>query len=330
MKKSLFLSVLLVFIAALAAQTPAQQPRAKAQIPQAQQRPISPFSLEAARQLFDLYAWDKAEEHFLKLESSASPADRQQALDGIKNSRKHIIEEKRSGSFAAARLLEALERWKDAEQAYVEIAKTDPEGAMLAAAEAERLKPKINNARWPEALDDLVLKLGHILLIPSIVYAVFRFWRAARRSRTSIKFQPFRASTDDAAKQLAFWLESTLANLRSPAPAFPTWPGLKSTLPLMRLPEIGDELELEDLEVGGVKVPLKQLIQSIAVPRARVSGHWYVGSATGSAYVSVEKRKWLGLRHASSAEQAVTSVGGPAQDADLRRFAYAVFIEASR
>jgi len=329
MKRSLFLSVLLVFIAALVAQTPAQPTRPKA-APQAQPQPVPPFSLEAGRQLSALHAWDKAEEQLLKLDSSASAADRQQALDGIKNSRKRIIEERRAGAFAAARLLGSLERWKDAEQVYVDIAKSDPEEASHAAAEAERLQPKLTNARWPEALDDLALKFGHLLLIPSIVYAIVRFLGTARRSRASIKFQPFRASTDDAAKQIAFWLESTLANLRSPAPAFPTWPGLKSTLPLMRLPEIGDELELEDLEVGGVKVPLKQLIQSIAVPRARVSGHWYVGSATGSAYVSVEKRRWFRLRHATSAEQPVASVGGPAQDADLRRFAYAVFIEASR
>jgi len=331
MKRVLIVIGPLALVPAFMAQQPPRKAQKSAQISSNEGQPLTAFPVAAGKQLFDLHAWDKAEEQYLKLDSSnASPADRRQALDGIKAARQRILEEKRAGAFAAARVFETLERWKDAEQAYADIAKTDPERAPQAAASAERLRPRLTNARWPEAIDDWVLKLGRILLLPSILYAFFRFCRAVQRSRASIKFQPFRASTDDAAKQMAFWLESTLANLRSPAPGFPTWPGLANTLPLMRLPEIGEELELENLEIGGVKVPFKQLMQSIAVPRARVSGHWYVGSAMGSAYVAVEKREWLTLRHSSSAEQSVTSVAGPAQDADLRRFAYAVFIEASR
>ena len=169
-----------------------------------------------------------------------------------------------------------------------------------------------------------------MLLILGILFGCYRFVRIVRRVRARIRFQLFRASTDDAAKQMAFWLESTLADLRSPFRTLPTWPGLANTLPLMQLPDVQEDFELEDLEIGGVKVPLQQLFQSFAVPRARVSGHWYVGSVAGQAYVVVEKRRRFELEYSSSAQQPIGSGAGPAQDADLQRFAYAVFIEASR
>lgn len=314
------LALAAIFVTSIAA-APAQQ---------TQPPPRPSFALAAADQLSALGAWDKAEEQYLKLESTASASERAQALAGIKNARQHILDDKRAGAFAAARAFERLKRWKDAEQAYIDIVKSDPGAARDAAAAADRIKARITNDRWPEVVDDWSLKLGRILLIFSVVLAIFLFSRAIRKARTSIRFQPFKASSEDAAKQMAFWLESSLADLQSPAPTYPAWPGLVNTLALMRLPGIGEDLELEDVEIGGFKVPFKQLLQIVAVPRARVSGNWYVGAVTGSAYVAVEKRKGFGFELSSSVRRPVNSTAGPLQDDDLQRFAYAVFIEAAR
>jgi hypothetical protein len=315
--------------AATAQNTPSTRAQQKGHRVRTQVLP-SEFPLDAARQLADLDAWEKAEEQYLKVDSKASAADRQRALEGIRTARQQIIREKREGAIAAARVLESLERWKEAEQAWADIAKNDPSRASEAAANAARIAPRITNFRWPEVIDDWLLRIGHILLIPAILFGCYRFARMVRRVRKRIKFQPFRANTDDAAKQMAFWLESTLADLRSPFSTLPTWPGLANTLPLMQLPGLQDDFELEDLEIGGVKAPLQQLFRSIAVPRARVSGHWYVGSVGGQAYVVVEKRRRFELEYSSSTQHPIVSAAGPAQDADLQRFAYAVFIEASR
>src|SRR5262245_56311520 len=207
--------------------------------------------------------------------------------------------------------------------------KADPSALKVASESLERLKARPVNHRWTEWLDKWLLNAGRILLIASVLLGLLLFARAVLRKRKMIQFLPFRASTDDAAKQMAFWLERVLADLRSPAPTLPLAPGLTSSLPFMALPGLADPFPELDFEVGGAKIPFQALAELFAKPRARVTGTWYAG-ATGAALATIERRWRLEYVPFSHKLRPIHHAAGVMQDHDLELFAYAVYIEASK
>lgn len=89
-----------------------------------------------------------------------------------------------------------------------------------------------------------------------------------------------------------------------------------------------ETIEPPDLELGGVKLPLEQIMQLVAVPRVRDSGGWFVSAVTGNVYAEVKRRKWMAFRQHSMVCRTITPAPGDVQDRDLRVFAYDVLINA--
>lgn len=294
-------------------------------------QPAAPsFALAVAQRLEQLKAWDKAEDEYLKVDSGAPAADRQAALAGLARVHQQAQAEKRATALAAAEDLERSKHWSEAEQVYIGLIKSDHSAQKIAAERLERIEPRWYNLRWPEWFHQISLNVGRVLLALSIVGGVALLGRSIRDKRKTIEFQTFRASTDTAAEQIAFWLERVLSDLRSPVPSFPLTPTLTSSLPFIALPGFAEQMPDVDLEVGGTKIPFKAVYEFFARPRVRVSGNWYVG-ASGSALATLEKRRGFDQYVPfSSATRPISDTAGAAQDNDLQLFAYAVFIEAAK
>jgi hypothetical protein len=327
MRLSLLLLTALLFY--LGGPMQARQTR-KEREPAAAKTSPPPFSLSAAQRFEELKAWDKAEEQYLKTDNDASGADRQKALDGVARVHERARAEKRETALSAAKALAKAEHWKEAEQVYADLVKSDASAQKAAAEGLEGIRPQLSNRRWPEWFDEVALDFGRVLLGVSVILAVLLITRAVWKTRKMIQVLPFRASSDDAAKQIAFWLERVLADLRSPAPTLPLAPALTSSLPFMALPGLSEQLPDFDLEVGGTKIPFQAIYEVLAKPKARVSGTWYAG-ASGAALATIEKRRAL-VEYVSFSFVArpIGGTPGAAQDNDLQLFAYAVFIEAAK
>lgn len=298
-----------------------------------QSRPQQPvelsFALAAGQQYEQLGEWEKAEEQFLKAANDPTPGARQTALTAIVRVRRSLRDQRRHSALAAARLLEDQERWKEAEQTYLDLLKSDPGATMEVGDALSRLRPRLNGKRWAEAFDETAANTGRVLLVLSVVLVLSVAGYAISKARRCIQFLPFRGSSDTGAKQIAFWLGRVRAELRAPAaPSFLS-PSLVSGLPFIRMPDLPEQLsESPELEVGGIKLPLKQLTQIVGVPRVRVSGGWMVGSITGDAYAEIERRRGAEFEPHSVITRAIASSPGDVQDRDLRLFAYDVLIKA--
>jgi hypothetical protein len=296
--------------------------------------PPQAFVLQAAQRFEQLKAWDKAADEYLKIDSSASPADRQAALEGLARVHQLAKTEKRDHALSVAGDLVKTEHWKEAEQVYIELMKSDASAQPIAAERLERISPHWNNRRWPEWIDEVALEIGRALLVLSIIIGLVVLWRATQSVRKTIQFLPISAPGDDAVRQLTFWLESVFNDLRSPAPVLPLAPTLSSSLPFIALPGLAESVPDLDLEVGGEKVPLKAIYDILAKPKARVNTSWYTGAmhtgGLGSAAATVEKRRWFEYAHFSSTRRNIDTTAGAKQDHDLQLFAYAVLIEAAK
>lgn len=290
------------------------------------------FAMAAAQRYEDLSEWEKAEEQYLKAGNDPTPGAQQASLAAIVRVRQRLKQQKRDDALGAAKLLEDQQRWKEAEQSYLDLLKSDLGAERQVAAGLARLQPRLWGKRWPEAFDVFAADLGRLLLVISILLALLLLVIAARtifKVRRSVLFLPFQASSESSAKQVAFWLDRTRAELRSPAPPLLLSPSLISGLPFICMPDLPEQFpEPAVLEVGGVKLPLKQLTQIVGVPRVRVSGGWMVGSTTGDAYAEVERRRWAEFESHAVVTRTIVSSPGGAQDRDLRLFAYDVLIKA--
>lgn len=302
------------------------QPAKPAPIVPAAQRPS--FALSAAQRYDKLGEWDKAEEQYLKAGEGLDPTLQREILDALARVRTASREKKRHDALLAAKSLKDQERWKDAEQAYIDLLRSDP-GAREEVAEAlVKLRPRLFGKRWTEAFLEIAGTAGRALLVLTIVLVVGVAIRETKKTRRSIQFLPFRASSDNGAKQMAIWIDRVRAQLRSrPLPA-PLPPGLISGLPFVRMPDLPEQInEPAEFEVGGVKFQFKQLTQLVSVPRVRVSCGWTVGSVTGSACAEVECQSGLDLAPHSIVARSVQSSPGSDQDKDMRLFAFDVFIK---
>jgi len=287
------------------------------------------FALAAGQHYEKLGELEKAEEQYLKAGNDLAPGAQLASLDAITRVRQKLGEQKRHAALATAKLLEDQERWEEAERSYLDLLKSDSGAEEMVAAALTRLRPRLDGKRWPEAFDELALKTGRVLLVISIPLVFFIAVRAIFKARRSIQFLPFRGSSESGVKQVTFWLDRVRAELRSPASPFRLSSSLTSGLPFIRMPDLSEQFnEPAELEVGGVKVPLKQLIQIVGVPRVRVSGGWMVGSATGDAYAEVECRHGTEFESHSVVTRTIASSPGDAQDRGLRLFAYDVLIKA--
>jgi tetratricopeptide (TPR) repeat protein len=303
----------------------------------------SAFAFDAAKKYEGLGEWEKAEEQYLKAGASATPDLRQSSLAGAIRVRENLRWQKRHTALISAKLLEDQERWKDAEQAYLNLLKSDPQTEREVTVALDRIRPHIPGPRWSEAFDEYVAIIGRLLVVLAVLAIVLALWvscLAVRKTRRSILLVPFSGATDESTKQIAFWMQRVRAELRSAAlPLFSASGGSLQNLPPSvesGFPFTGEvELQLEtpeppELEIGGIKLPLKQIMQFVSVPRVRVSGCWFIGQVTGNAYAEVERRAWTKFVQHSIVRRAVVSSPGADQDKDLRIFAYDVLMRASR
>jgi hypothetical protein len=303
----------------------------------------SAFAFDAAKKYEGLGEWEKAEEQYLKAGAGATPDLRQRSLDGAIRVRGHLREQKKHAALASAKLLQDQERWKDAEQAYLDILKSDPQTEREVTAALDRIRPHIPGPRWSEAFDEYAASIGRVLIVPAFFAVLLALWFSALavgKMRRSILLVPFSGGTDESTKQIAFWIQRVRGELRSAA--LPLFSGSEGSPQSMSpsvesgFPFTGEiELQLEtleppELEIGGIKLPLKQIMQFVAVPRVRVSGCWLIGQVTGNAYAEVERRSWTKFEQHSIVRRAIVSAPGVAQDKDLRIFVYDVLMRASR
>ena len=146
------------------------QPAKPAPIVPAAQWPS--FALSAAQRYDKLGEWDKAEEQYLKAGEGLDPTLQREILDALARVRTASREKKRHDALLAAKSLKDQERWKDAEQAYIDLLRSDP-GAREEVAEAlVKLRPRLFGKRWTEAFDEIAGTAGRALLVLTIVLVV--------------------------------------------------------------------------------------------------------------------------------------------------------------
>lgn len=128
-----------------------------------------------------------------------------------------LKQQKGQAALTSAKLLEVQERWKDAEQSYLDLLKSDPGAEREVASALEKIRPKLRGPRRTEAFDELAAKISRRLLILSIFVVLTITVLAIVKTRRSIQFVPFTASTDENAKQIVFWLQRSRLELKSAA-----------------------------------------------------------------------------------------------------------------
>src|SRR5262249_14708697 len=134
--------------------------------PPSAERP--PFAMLAGQQYENLGEWQKAEEQYLKAGQGAATAQAQ-ALAGIARMRQQFKAERRDGALGVAKELARQKLWKQAEEQYMDLLKSDPEARDKAAAGLQSLQPKLFGERWPEAFDELAGKAGRLFLVASLL-----------------------------------------------------------------------------------------------------------------------------------------------------------------
>lgn len=149
-------------------------------------------------------------------------------------------------------------------------------------------------------------------------------------TRRSIKVFPFLAQSDEASKEIVFWLAHARASLRSATPTPGAVLMVSYSLPYVDLPGLPSDVpEIEDPSLGETKLPLKDLLTALGRPRVRISGGWTTGAAGGSAYAEIERRRrWHGCAVHSIVSHPLGH--GAAQASDLEHFSCDVLIRAAK
>lgn len=275
--------------------------------------------------------WQKAEEHYLRVESCDTAA-RQEALEGLARIPRPSPSPHPKGSLALGKQYEELGRWEEAERRFAEAAQGDDQASSEEAVEGvRRMREKVESERsrldWLTAqFDWWAAAFGRLAALFLVVVAV-----VAIRSRWK-SISVLISTTEEApAQQIAYWFRHARAMLRAESkssqldllhpPAL-----VKSALPFIALPGLDEgDLELDDIEVGGVTVALSKLL-NVLKPRVQISTDWSSSSQGAHAYAEIASRDWFVLVPRRVVSHSVTAPGQA--DECLELMIYDALIEA--
>jgi hypothetical protein len=271
----------------------------------------------------------KAEEQFVMASRSQDPKLVDSAVEGLRRVRAKMRQEADETALATAKEYEHLGRWELAQSEYAAAIKATS-GAVRQSA-VDGLRKVDRELSWNRAAtvtDAWVLWVGKGVAVVLVVLWLPTVWSWVIASRGSIKVFPFIAPSDEAGKEILFWLAYARSKLRGrPEPP----PGAvlmvaASSLPYIDLPNLPSEVtDIANLDLGTGKVGLKDALQVVARPKTRISGGWVRGTSGGLAYAELEARHWRGYGFQSRVVQPISAAG---QAADLELFGYDVLIHA--
>ncbi len=225
-----------------------------------------------------------------------------------------------------AREYEKSGRWKDAEQMYLQAGRAGNTAAKQEAlAGIGRVREK---QRFSEAVETFDRWIGYVARVVGLFVLGWIVWRLATISR-GIRIAAFSSSDENIGKRLSFWICFVRDQLISAEPRLDISPALME-IPYVLLPGLEDEIPdpAKDVEIGGTRLPLGDLLNLLRRPRVKVLGSWVVGTSSGRIYAEVRRRNWFSYNSASEFTHSVPSATGDPQDQALELFAYDVFIRA--
>jgi hypothetical protein len=291
------------------------------------QQPAGMFDLQLGKFYEESHRWKEAEEEYIQAGRVGAPPVKEEALAAIQRLKTRRTSDDESFEFDLAKVYEDEKKWKDAEEQYIAAGKA---GSKLVRTQALEGVKRAHDHRyleiWVEVFDRWLGYIGRFLGVILLLVILWRIWKVYR----AIEVIPFDASTDDARKRLAFSLSSASEEL--PRILGPPRMGVIDSVPFIILPGLEGEFPdpAEDLEIGGTKLPLSNLIKLLRRPRVKVVGRWNVGALTGSANARVLRRRryWFGYRESRFSSFSIPSSPGTQQDWQLTFFAYDVLIKA--
>ena len=261
---------------------------------------------------------------------TSDPKLRALALDGVKRVVELAQKDRELNALAVAGEYERQQRWGPARDEYASVAKTAT-GALLTRAidGMQRMHARLGWQDRAATFDGGLVWLGRILGTFVMIWWLFRLARSIWTTRRSIKVFPFVGQSDQAAKEIVFWLAYVRASLRSAAPTSGAVLMSSWNLPLIDLPglETSTVPQVEDPTLGGAKIPLKDLLSALGRARVRISGGLTSGTAGGRAYAEIERRRWNGYAVHATVTQPLSA--GASQASDLELFSYDVLIRAT-
>jgi len=301
----------------LFAQTSSKSTRRLASKPE----PAGMFDLQLGKFYEKQERWKEAEQEYVQAGRIGAPGVKKEALAAIERLKIYRPSDNENFEFDLAKLYEDGEHWQEAEQHYAAAAKGETKQVRdLALQGVQRARA---HRGWEEFWGDFDRWLGYLARVLGLLFLVviaYRLWRVWR----TMEIVPFEAGNDNASKQVNFSLASALEGLpQIVGPVVFTGNDVLTKLPGVEgLPD-----PVQDIEIGGVKLPLTDWIKMIRLPKVRVVGRWDTGMR--SAQARIFGRRWI-FRYLEkrSSRFYVPAEAGDTQELRLRLFAYDVLIKS--
>ncbi len=304
-------------------------------------RPKKPVKVEhvnADLEMAKIYAgmknWPEAETHYVL--AAQDPASRKEALAGLAEVRKRFNADKLAGEAAALTVAKSYadrDIQPEAEKLYQGSATNaavseGTRGAARAglakaldAQETDRLFASIKE--WTERVKSSMESLFWVIALLLGFFLACTALQAIARRRKLILLHEFKSSSDEASRALSVTLQHARARMQHPALA----PGRMPGFLLLTMPTFSDELEpIEDLELGGSKIPFAALAKEWGRPRVQISGGFDAGKPAGEIFAVIEAKR---ASEQIYLNQAVRTQVPAQQQRDLFDFAYDVIVKAS-
>jgi hypothetical protein len=303
-------------------------------------RPTARKHINADLEMAKIYArlknWSEAEVHFVL--AARDPISQKEALAGLEASRMKFNAEKLAGDAApleAGKIYQKNDLEAKAEEIYRaaavspavgEITRQTAAGRLIDALEAQKWDRWFSKFKeWMERLKGAVEFLFWALaLVLGLIFCV-SIIQSIRRRRKMILFHEFKAPNEELSRSLAVTFKHARVRMQNPwlSPA-----GVMPTVLVRNMPTFDDEFEpIEDLELGGAKIPFAFIAKIWGEPAVQVNGGFDGVSPLGSVFAVIKKRD---KRRETYRGQGVRMGVPNVQRRDLLDFAYDVIVRASK
>lgn len=291
--------------------------------------------LEIAKVYMRLKNWSEAEEHFVL--AARDPLSQTEALTGLENARSEIDAEKDMGETApmgVAKLYEDNDIQDKAEAIYQSAAtnSTVSEDTRKSAAEglARILKAQggdrfFSSVKvWSERIEGLVESFFWVAALLLSFVLAWHIGGAIFKRRKAVLFQDFITPSEELSRSLSIIFKQARSRMQNPSLS-PI--GAMSAVLVQHMPTFSDEVEpIEDLEIGGAKLPFAAIARLWGEPRIQISGGFDGLSPLGSIFATIKRRGGEQEIH----RDQIVRTGVPSQQrGDLFDFAYDLIVRSS-
>jgi hypothetical protein len=177
---------------------------------------------------------------------------------------------------------------------------------------------------WTERIRGLVEFLFWALVLLIGFFLASAIWNTISRMRKAILFHDFSTPSDETSRGLAILFKQARARMQNPSLSPVT---VMPAVLIRNLPTFSDEVEpIEDLELGGAKIPFAAIAGVWGQPKIQISGGFDGLSPLGDIFAVIKRR---GDNQPIYREQVVRTGVPSQQRSDLFDFAYDVIIRSS-